>query len=163
MKESDSWEARNKVKSYDCTQLTAWREFPGHGTGTRKQKLWWSCWVEETMLGVQEAKDTRVQGRALERREACRERALEICRGSSLSFELNVAQCILVRKLTEAGGKELERTIPQRSHKTESNFSSYHPEWKNTEDGSHITDHSFLFKNKRKTTPLPQEPWKKTS
>lgn len=63
------------------------------------------------MLGVQGPKDSRVQGRVLEKREAYRERASEICRGSSLSFELNAAQCILVRKLTEAVGERI-RTIP---------------------------------------------------
>lgn len=54
---------------------------------------------------MQEANDTRVQGRVLEKRKVHRERASEICRASSLSFELRATQYIPMRKLTEAKGK----------------------------------------------------------
>lgn len=105
MKESDSWGTGKNVKPYGCPQLAPWIKFPGHGLVTRKQNVWWSCWVKETVLGLQEAKNTRVQGRVLKKRKVHRERASDICRGSSLSFELRATQYIPMRKLTEARGK----------------------------------------------------------
>lgn len=65
------------------------------------------------------------------RKERSAEREFRRSAGSPVRFELSAAQGTPVRKLTDAGqavGRELERIMSQKSHKTESNFSSHQPE-----------------------------------
>lgn len=83
----DKWQSRNISEKGNkwspfLPGSTFWTAVQGRGNLRREQ---WSFWVEKRDQKTGRLRQLESVGRALERREICRERAREICRAESVA------------------------------------------------------------------------------